>query len=136
MADAYFVARHHVDQKDADRHFFQRSTSRSVTVVWPIRRTLAGPNGEADHHLSASTRFRRRSINVKNIESQTVGRRSVDSHFLPTKCAHRFGNRPVTAVSQTILRRMPPGAQPPFHHPLQRLERSYFATRSRSQDTD
>ena len=52
--------------------------------------------------------------NVKNIESQTLAGVSVIRIFFQPNVRIDSAIAQVTAVSQTILRRMPPGAQPPF----------------------
>src|SRR5712671_2094444 len=52
--------------------------------------------------------------NVKNIESQTLGGVSVIRIFFQPNARIDSAIAQVTAVSQTILRRMPPGTQPPF----------------------
>src|SRR6202040_3012593 len=52
--------------------------------------------------------------NVKNIESQTLAGTSVIRIFFQPNVRIDAAIAQVTAVSQTILRRMPPGTQPPF----------------------
>ena len=52
--------------------------------------------------------------NVKNIESQTLAGVSVIRIFFQPNVRIDAAIAQVTAVSQTILRRMPPGTQPPF----------------------
>jgi len=51
--------------------------------------------------------------NVKNTESQTLAGVSVIRIFFQPNVRIDSAIAQVTAVSQTILRRMPPGAQPP-----------------------
>jgi multidrug efflux pump subunit AcrB len=50
---------------------------------------------------------------VKNIESQTLAGVSVIRIFFQPNVRIDSAIAQVTAVSQTILRRIPPGAQPP-----------------------
>ncbi|HEU5246796.1 MAG TPA: efflux RND transporter permease subunit, partial [Candidatus Udaeobacter sp.] len=52
--------------------------------------------------------------NVKNIESQSLAGGSVIRIFFQPNVRIDAAIAQVTAVSQTILRRMPPGTQPPF----------------------
>src|SRR5256712_400010 len=84
-----------------------------VTVVWQY-------NGlSADQMAKQITTFSEYTIssavdNVKNIESQTLaGVASIRIFFQPNVRVDSAIAQ-VTAVSQTILRRMPPGTQPPF----------------------
>jgi CzcA family heavy metal efflux pump len=84
-----------------------------VTVVWQY----AGLS--PDQMAKQITTFSEYTIssavdNVKNIESQTLGGVSVIRIFFQPNVRIDSAIAQVTAVSQTILRRMPPGTQPPF----------------------
>jgi multidrug efflux pump subunit AcrB len=84
-----------------------------VTVVWQY----AGLS--PDQMAKQITTFGEYTIssafdNVKNIESQTLAGVSVIRIFFQPNVRIDSAIAQVTAVSQTILRRMPPGAQPPF----------------------
>ncbi|HEY2625110.1 MAG TPA: efflux RND transporter permease subunit, partial [Candidatus Udaeobacter sp.] len=84
-----------------------------VTVVWQY----AGLS--PDQMAKQITTFSEYTIssavdNVKNIESQTLAGVSVIRIFFQPNVRIDSAIAQVTAVSQTILRRMPPGAQPPF----------------------
>lgn len=84
-----------------------------VTVVWQY----AGLS--PDQMAKQITTFSEYTIssavdNVKNIESQTLSGVSVIRIFFQPNVRIDAAIAQVTAVSQTILRRMPPGAQPPF----------------------
>lgn len=84
-----------------------------VTVVWQY----AGLS--PDQMAKQITGFSEYTIssavdNVKNIESQTLAGVSVIRIFFQPNVRIDSAIAQVTAVSQTILRRMPPGAQPPF----------------------
>jgi len=84
-----------------------------VTVVWQY----AGLS--PDQMAKQITTFSEYTIssavdNVKNIESQTMAGVSVIRIFFQPNVRIDSAIAQVTAVSQTILRRMPPGAQPPF----------------------
>lgn len=52
--------------------------------------------------------------NIKNIESQTINGIAVIKIFFQPNVNVAEATAQVTAVSQTILRRMPPGTQPPY----------------------
>src|SRR6185295_11558837 len=84
-----------------------------VTVVWQY----AGLS--PDQMAKQITTFSEYTIssavdNVKNIESQTMSGTSVIRIFFQPNVRIDAAIAQVTAVSQTILRRMPPGTQPPF----------------------
>src|SRR6516225_5599275 len=84
-----------------------------VTVVWQY----AGLS--PDQMAKQITTFSEYTIssavdNVKNIESQTLAGVSVIRIFFQPNVRIDAAIAQVTAVSQTILRRMPPGTQPPF----------------------
>jgi CzcA family heavy metal efflux pump len=84
-----------------------------VTVVWQY----AGLS--PDQMAKQITTFSEYTIssavdNVKNIESQSLAGVSVIRIFFQPNVRIDSAIAQVTAVSQTILRRMPPGAQPPF----------------------
>jgi hypothetical protein len=83
-----------------------------VTVVWQY----AGLS--PDQMAKQITTFSEYTIssavdNVKNIESQTLAGVSVIRIFFQPNVRIDSAIAQVTAVSQTILRRIPPGAQPP-----------------------
>src|SRR6184192_1864486 len=84
-----------------------------VTVVWQY-------NGlSADQMAKQITTFSEYTIssavdNVKNIESQTLAGVAVIRISFQPNVRIDSAIAQVTAVSQTILRRMPPGTQPPF----------------------
>src|SRR6201998_1300623 len=52
--------------------------------------------------------------NIEHIESTTVGGQAVGKIFLQPSASLDTANAQVTAVSQTILRQLPPGALPPL----------------------
>src|SRR5438477_414464 len=84
-----------------------------VTVVWQY----AGLS--PDQMAKQITTFSEYTIssavdNVKNIESQTLAGVATIRIFFQPNVRVDSAIAQVTAVSQTILRRMPPGAQPPF----------------------
>src|SRR5712692_4740027 len=84
-----------------------------VTVVWQYSGL------SPDQMAKQITTFSEYTIssavdNVKNIESQTLAGVSVIRIFFQPNVRIDSAIAQVTAVSQTILRRMPPGAQPPF----------------------
>jgi multidrug efflux pump subunit AcrB len=84
-----------------------------VTVVWQY------PGLSPDQMAKQITTFSEYTIssavdNVKNIESQTMSGTSVIRIFFQPNVRIDAAIAQVTAVSQTILRRMPPGTQPPF----------------------
>jgi len=84
-----------------------------VTVVWQYSGL------SADQMAKQITTFSEYTIssavdNVKNIESQTLAGVAVVRIFFQPNVRIDSAIAQVTAVSQTILRRMPPGTQPPF----------------------
>src|ERR1700758_4545495 len=52
--------------------------------------------------------------NIEHIESTTVGGQAIVKIFLQPSASLDTANAQVTAVSQTILRQLPPGALPPL----------------------
>jgi multidrug efflux pump subunit AcrB len=84
-----------------------------VTVVWQY------PGLSPDAMAKQITTFSEYTIssavdNVKNIESQTLAGVATVRIFFQPNVRIDAAIAQVTAVSQTILRRMPPGTQPPF----------------------
>ena len=84
-----------------------------VTVVWQYSGL------SADQMAKQITTFSEYTIssavdNVKNIESQTLAGVAVIRISFQPNVRIDSAIAQVTAVSQTILRRMPPGTQPPF----------------------
>jgi CzcA family heavy metal efflux pump len=84
-----------------------------VTVVWQY--TGLSPDQMAKQITTFSEYTISSAVdNVKNIESQSLAGVSVIRIFFQPNVRIDSAIAQVTAVSQTILRRMPPGAQPPF----------------------
>ena len=84
-----------------------------VTVVWQF--TGLSPNQMAKQITTFSEYTISSAVdNVKNIESQTLAGVATIRIFFQPNVRVDSAIAQVTAVSQTILRRMPPGAQPPF----------------------
>src|SRR5216684_73231 len=84
-----------------------------VTVVWQY--TGLSPDQMAKQITTLSEYTISSAVdNVKNIESQTLAGTSVIRIFFQPNVRIDAAIAQVTAVSQTILRRMPPGTQPPF----------------------
>ncbi|HEV3147655.1 MAG TPA: efflux RND transporter permease subunit, partial [Chthoniobacterales bacterium] len=84
-----------------------------VTVVWQY--TGLSPDQMAKQITTFSEYTISSAVdNVKNIESQTLAGTSVIRIFFQPNVRIDAAIAQVTAVSQTILRRMPPGTQPPF----------------------
>jgi multidrug efflux pump subunit AcrB len=84
-----------------------------VTVVWQY--TGLSPDQMAKQITTFSEYTISSAVdNVKNIESQSLAGVSVIRIFFQPNVRIDAAIGQVTAVSQTILRRMPPGAQPPF----------------------
>jgi multidrug efflux pump subunit AcrB len=84
-----------------------------VTVVWQYGGL------SADQMAKQITTFSEYTIssavdNVKNIESQTLAGVATVRVFFQPNVRVDAAIAQITAVSQTILRRMPPGTQPPF----------------------
>jgi multidrug efflux pump subunit AcrB len=68
--------------------------------------------------------------NIGHIESTTVDGQAIVKIFLQPGANLAIGNAQVTAVSQTILRQLPPGHSAPAHHQLQRIECAHPAVGS------
>ena len=84
-----------------------------VTVVWQY--TGLSPDQMAKQITTFSEYTISSAVdNVKNIESQSLAGVSVIRIFFQPNVHIDAAIGQVTAVSQTILRRLPPGAQPPF----------------------
>ena len=84
-----------------------------VTVVWQY--TGLSPDQMAKQITTFSEYTISSAVdNVKNIESQSLPGVSVIRIFFQPNVRIDAAIGQVTAVSQTILRRLPPGAQPPF----------------------
>ena len=73
---------------------------------------------------------------IEHIESQSLyGVGVIRVYFQPGREDRSRGIAQVTAIAQTMLRRMPPGTTPPLHPAVQRLERADPAARRCSSDT-
>src|SRR5213595_844904 len=84
-----------------------------VTVVWQY--TGLSPDQMAKQITTFSEYTISSAVdNVKNIESQTLAGTAVIRIFFQPNVRIDSAIAQLTAVSQTILRRMPPGTQPPF----------------------
>jgi multidrug efflux pump subunit AcrB len=84
-----------------------------VTVIWNYR-GLSTKDMESQMTIFSEYTISSVVSDVKNIESQTLpGVSVIKIYFHPTVKIDSAVAQ-VTAVSQTILRRMPPGTQPPF----------------------
>jgi multidrug efflux pump subunit AcrB len=84
-----------------------------VTVIWSYR-GLSTKDMESQMTIFSEYTISSVVSDVKNIESQTLpGVSVIKIYFHPTVKIDSAVAQ-VTAVSQTILRRMPPGTQPPF----------------------
>jgi multidrug efflux pump subunit AcrB len=99
--------------KNAPTDIFPEIDIPVVTVVWQYSGL------SADQMAKQITTFSEYTIssavdNVKNIESQTLAGVAVIRIFFQPNVRIDTAIAQVTAVSQTILRRMPPGTQPPF----------------------
>ena len=68
---------------------------------------------------------------IEHIESQSLTGISVIKIFFQPGAKIEAATAQVTAISQTVLRQMPPGTTPPVHHPLQRVERPHPPGRAR-----
>src|SRR5260370_1430173 len=84
-----------------------------VTVVWQYSGISAD---QMTKQITTVSEYTVSSAvdNVKNIESQTLAGVAVIRISFQSNVRIDSAIAQVTAVSQTILRRMPPGAQPPF----------------------
>src|SRR5579862_7226146 len=84
-----------------------------VTIVWQY--TGLSPDQMAKQITTYSEYTISSAVdNVKNIESQTLAGVATIRIFFQPNVHIDAAIAQVTAVSQTVLRRMPPGTQPPF----------------------
>jgi CzcA family heavy metal efflux pump len=84
-----------------------------VSVIWNYR-GLSTKDMESQMTIFSEYSISSVVSDIKNIESQTLpGVAVIKIYFHPTVKIDAAISQ-VTAVSQTILRRMPPGTQPPF----------------------
>jgi multidrug efflux pump subunit AcrB len=84
-----------------------------VSVIWQYR-GLSTKDMESQMTIFSEYTISSVVSDVKNIESQTLGGVSVIKIYFHPSVKIDAAMAQVTAVSQTILRRMPPGTQPPF----------------------
>ena len=73
--------------------------------------------------------------NIQHIESTSYDSMGVIKVFFQPGVSPDGAVAQITAVSQTILKQLPPGTTPPLHHPIQRLHRSDFAVWHQQQDS-
>src|SRR5215831_654253 len=84
-----------------------------ISVIWSYR-GLSTRDMESQMTIFSEYSISSVVSDIKNIESQTLpGVAVIKIYFHPTVKIDA-ATAQVTAVSQTILRRMPPGTQPPF----------------------
>jgi len=84
-----------------------------INVVW-LYRGLPTPDMEKQITIFSEYTVSSAVSNVKNIESQTLSGISVIKIYFHPGADIAAALAEVSAVSQTILRRMPPGTNPPF----------------------
>src|SRR4026208_2327962 len=84
-----------------------------INVVWLYRGL---PTSDMEKQITIFSEYTISSAvsNVKNIESQTLSGISVIKIYFHPGADIAAALAEVSAVSQTILRRMPPGTNPPF----------------------
>jgi len=95
-----------------------------ISVIWNY--TGLSPEEMEKRIVTNYERILTTTVNdIEHVESQSLtGIAVVKIYFQPG--AHiDAATAQVTAVSQSVLRQMPPGAHAAVHHPLQRLERPH-----------
>src|SRR5881394_3879260 len=84
-----------------------------ISVIWNYR-GLSAKDMESQMTIFSEYSISSVVSDIKNIESQTIPGVSVIKIYFHPTVKIDAATAQVTAVSQTILRRMPPGTQPPF----------------------
>src|SRR5215203_1940375 len=112
-----------------------------ISVIWNYK-GLSARDMESQMTLFSEYSISSVVSDIKNIESQTLNGIAVIKIYFHPSVKIDAATAQVTAVSQTILRRMPPGTQPPFiirynasNVPILQLALS-SETRTESQVTD
>lgn len=84
-----------------------------VSVIWNY--TGMSPQDMADHVTSFTERVATTTVNdIEHIESQSLNGISVVKYFFQPRVNEDLAVAQITAISQTLLRQMPPGMTPPF----------------------
>ncbi len=84
-----------------------------VAVVWNY--SGMPPQDMADHITSFTERVATTTVNdIEHIESQSLNGISVVKYFFQPRVNEDLAVAQITAISQTMLRQMPPGMTPPF----------------------
>jgi multidrug efflux pump subunit AcrB len=84
-----------------------------ISVIWNYR-GLSTKDMESQMTIFSEYSISSVVSDIKNIESQTLSGVAVIKIYFHPSVKIDAATAQVTAVSQTILRRMPPGTQPPF----------------------
>src|SRR5579862_477372 len=84
-----------------------------ISVIWNYR-GLSTKDMESQMTIFSEYSISSVVSDIKNIESQTLNGVAVIKIYFHPSVKIDAATAQVTAVSQTILRRMPPGTQPPF----------------------
>ena len=100
-----------IDQTPTD--IFPNIDIPVISVIWNYR-GLSTKDMESQMTIFSEYSISSVVSDIKNIESQTLGGVSVIKIYFHPTVKIDAATAQVTAVSQTILRRMPPGTQPPF----------------------
>ncbi|VAY88203.1 Nickel and cobalt resistance protein CnrA (fragment) [mine drainage metagenome] len=84
-----------------------------VSVVWNY--SGMPPQDMADHITSFTERVATTTVNdIEHIESQSLNGIAVVKYFFQPRVNEDLAVAQITAISQTLLRQMPPGMTPPF----------------------
>ena len=84
-----------------------------ISVIWNYK-GLSAKDMESQMTIFSEYSISSVVSDIKNIESQTLNGIAVIKIYFHPSVKIDAATAQVTAVSQTILRRMPPGTQPPF----------------------
>lgn len=104
---------HHQPGRDPQDAIFPNINIPVISVAW----TYTGLNPE-EMEGRITTVFERALTptvdNIRHIESTTINGVSITKVFLQPSASLDTANAQVTAISQTMLRGLPPGSQPPL----------------------
>ncbi len=92
-----------------------------VSVIWSY--PGVPPEEMANRFATITERAMTTTVNdIEHIESQSYSGVTVIKVFFHEGANVEAGVAQVTAISQTLLRTLPPGTTPPLDHPVQRVE--------------
>jgi hypothetical protein len=101
------------DSEDSNRHLFPSINIPVVAVAWTY--TGLSPEETEGRITTVYERILTTTVdNIEHIESTTVNGTAIVKIYLQPSASIDRANAQITAVSQAVLRQLPPGALPPL----------------------